>query len=76
MGAPSTVLGTVVPGMNGGGLPLVYAQLSADLPGIYVVAFQIPTSEATGNNVSFSIGIIPVGGSAPIYGAPTTIPVQ
>jgi uncharacterized protein (TIGR03437 family) len=75
-GAPATVLGTVVPGMNGAGLPLVYAQLSEDLPGIYVVAFQIPATEATGNNVSFSIGVIPVGASTAFYSAPTTVPVM
>ncbi len=75
-GAPATVLGDVIPGMNGAGLPLVYAQLSEDLPGIYVVAFQIPANEATGNNVTFSIGIIPVGSSAAFYSAPTTVPVQ
>jgi uncharacterized protein (TIGR03437 family) len=75
-GAPATVLGDVIPGMNGGGLPLVSAQLSEDLPGIYVVAFQIPATEATGNNVPFSIGIIPVGGSTVFYSALTFVPVQ
>lgn len=75
-GTPSMVLGTVVPGMNGGGLQLVSAQLSEDLPGIYLVSFQIPANEATGNNVPFSIGVIPVGGSTAFYSALTTVPVQ
>ena len=74
-GAPSMVLGTVIPGMNGGGLPLVSAQLSEDLPGVYLVSFQIPSTEAQGNN-TFSVGIIPSGGSTPYYSAPVTVPVQ
>ncbi len=75
-GTPASVLGTVIAGLNGGGVPLVSAQLSEDLAGVYVVAFQIPTDEAQGNNIPFSIGIIPVGGSTAYYSAPTTIPVQ
>jgi uncharacterized protein (TIGR03437 family) len=74
-GAPSIVTGTVIPGMSGGGLPLVSAQLSDDLPGVYLVSFQIPSNEAQGNN-TFSIGIIPAGGSTPYYSAPVTVPVQ
>jgi len=74
-GPPAMVLGTVIPGMSGGGLPLVYAQLSEDLPGVYVVAFQIPSTEAQGNEV-FSIGIIPAGGSTAYYSAPAIVPVQ
>jgi uncharacterized protein (TIGR03437 family) len=74
-GAPSMVLGTVVPGMNGGGLPLVYAQASEDLPGIYVVAFQIPSTEAQGSD-TFSIGIIPQGSTTAYYSAPATVPVE
>ncbi len=73
---PSAVLGTVIPGMSGAGLPLVYAQLSEDLPGVYVVAFQIPATETQGNNISFSIGILPAGSTTGYYSAPTTIPVQ
>lgn len=76
LGTPSAVMGTVIPGMNGAGLPLVYAQLSEDLPGVYIVAFQIPESETQGNNIPFSIGIIPVGSSTAYYSAPTTVPVE
>ena len=65
--APSssaTVAGTVIAGMSGQGVPVSYARLSEDLPGIYVVAFQIPSDMTTGNNVTFSVGVVPVGGSA------------
>ena len=62
-GTTATVQGTVVPGMAGQGVPLVYARLSEDLPGVYLVAFQIPASMTTGNNVNFSIGIQASGSS-------------
>jgi uncharacterized protein (TIGR03437 family) len=74
-GATAMVLGTVIPGMAGGGAPLVYAQLSPDLVGIYQVAFQVPTGAPTGD-VTFSIGIIPQGGSNAAYSAITKVPVQ
>jgi len=75
-GTVATVLGTVIPGMAGGGPQLVSAQLSEDLPGVYVVAFQVPTNISPGNNVTFSIGIIPVGGSTAFYSATTKVNVQ
>jgi uncharacterized protein (TIGR03437 family) len=75
-GTTATVQGTVVVGMSGSGVPLVSAQRSEDLPGVYLVAFQIPASMATGNDVTFSIGVIPSGSSTPIYSNPARIPVQ
>ena len=74
-GTPAAVQATVVPGMAGQAIPLVYAQLSEDLPGVYLVAFQIPTSMSTGNNVNFSIGA-QVSGGATVYSGLTTVPVQ
>jgi len=74
-GTPATVLATVVPGMAGTAVPLVSARLSEDLPGVYLVAFQIPTNMSTGNNVNFSIGA-QVSGGATVYSGLTTIPVQ
>jgi len=75
LGTPATVLGTVIPGMNGGGVPLLYAQLSEDLPGIYLVAFQVPTTLPQGND-TLSIGIIPQGSTTAYYSALATVPVQ
>jgi hypothetical protein len=57
-------------------LPLTYARLSADLPGVYLVAFQIPTGSATGNNVVFSIGLVPLNSSTVYYSAGSLIPIQ
>lgn len=73
-GTTATVNGTVVPGMAGQAIPLVSAQLSADLPGIYLVAFQVPTGIQTGNSVNFSIGI-QVNGST-VYSGLSHLPVQ
>lgn len=73
-GTTAAVQGAIVPGMAGQGVPLVYAQLSEDLPGVYVVAFQIPSGMTTGNNVGLSIGI-QVGGTT-VYSGLSKIPVQ
>ena len=75
-GGTAMVQGTVIPGMAGGGAQLVYAQLSEDLPGIYVVAFQIPSGVPTGNDTTFSIGIVPPGSSTAYYSAISKIPVH
>ncbi len=75
-GSSATVQGTVIAGMNGGGVPVVSARLSEDLPGVYVVAFQIPADMTTGNDVTFSVGVVPPGGSAAINSNAVKIPVQ
>ncbi len=68
--------GTVIVGMAGQGVPLNYARLSEDIPGVFIVSFQIPSGIATGNNVSFSIGLLPAGASTAFYSATTKIPIQ
>jgi len=75
-GTTGTVQGNIIVGMNGGGVPFNSAQLSPDLPGVYLVSFQIPSDMATGNDVTFSVGVIPAGGSSTIYSATSKIPVQ
>jgi hypothetical protein len=62
--------------MSGEGAELVYARLSEDLPGIYVVAFQIPSDAATGNDTPFSIGVIPPGSCTAVYSGLSKIPVS
>ncbi len=73
---PLAVQGTVIVGMAGLGLPLNYARLSDNLAGVYVVSFQIPSDITTGNNVTFSVGVILPGASGAIYSATTRVPVQ
>ncbi len=71
--APS---GMVIPGVGGGGATLIYAKLSEELPGVYLVAFQIPSNAPTGNNTTYSISMIPAGASTQVGSATTTIPVS
>ena len=80
-GSAAIVQGTVVVGITntasqGEGALVTEAQVAPDLIGVYEVSFQVPSDAATGNNVSFSMGLIPVGASAPIYSATTKIPVD
>jgi uncharacterized protein (TIGR03437 family) len=74
-GSAVGITGTVIVGLANGGVPLSSIQLSPDLVGVYAVAFQVPTSIASGNQV-FSIGVTPVGSSTTYYSAGCGIPVQ
>jgi hypothetical protein len=63
-----TPTGSIIVGVNNAGAPLVSAQLSTDLIGVFEVTFQIPSSLAstTGSPVTvpFSIGVAPAGTSS------------
>ena len=74
-GVASSVTGKVIVGINNAGVPVSFAQLSEDMLGVYLVAFQIPTGTATGN-VDFSIGVAPVGATTVYYSNPTAIYIQ
>jgi uncharacterized protein (TIGR03437 family) len=77
--APQAVVspkGTVVVGMAGRGLPLISAQLSDELLGVWLVTFTVPTDVPQGNNVTFSISVIPAGSGTPIASGGTSVPVQ
>jgi uncharacterized protein (TIGR03437 family) len=77
--APGAIVapqGTVVVGLAGAGVPLVSAQLSYDVVGLWLVTFSVPSDVRTGTDVPFSISVIPPGSSAPISSAGTIIPVQ
>jgi uncharacterized protein (TIGR03437 family) len=73
-GTTAVVQGTVIVGMAGRAVPFSYARLSEDLPGVYVVGFQIPADMTTGNDVSFSI-TVQVSGT-PYNSGSSRIPVQ
>lgn len=76
-GGNATVLGNVLPGIgNGGSAPLISARLSEDIPGVYVVAFQVPPTAPTGNDVPFSIGVIPPGASSALFSGLSKLPVH
>jgi uncharacterized protein (TIGR03437 family) len=54
--------GIVVVGVAGGGTTINSVQSSTDLTGVFLVNFLVPTGQ-TGNNVPFSVGVIPPGSS-------------
>ena len=74
-GTAAAVTGQVVVGIQNAGVPVTFAQLSEDLIGVYLVAFQIPVGTPTGNDV-FSIGVVPTGSSTPYYSNPAAIYIQ
>ena len=66
LGKGAFVLGKVIAGITnsagqGEGALVTGARYAPDLIGVYEVAFQIPFDAATGNNVTFSMSIIPAG---------------
>jgi uncharacterized protein (TIGR03437 family) len=75
---PSIVNNAVIVGVNNEGAPVTTAQLSPDIVGVYYVEFQIPSDAPQNNNVVFSIGVIPVGATQPIYSnsGGAKIPIQ
>jgi uncharacterized protein (TIGR03437 family) len=75
-GTPSTVNAEVIVGINNAGTIVQSAALSPDRQGVYLINFQIPQGAPQDNNVVFSVGVIPVGSSAPNYSTGSKIPVQ
>ena len=80
-GNDAIVQGTVIVGVTnnagqGEGVSVISARVAPDLIGMYEISFQMPSDAATGNNVSFSMALIPVGSSTPIYSGTVKIPIQ
>jgi len=75
-GGPALVTGSVIVGFNTGAVPVVQAERSKDLPGVYLVAFDIPKDAPISNNVNFSIGVVPAGSNSAYYSTLGKIPVS
>ena len=80
-GTDAVVQGILIMGVTntagqGEGVRVFDARVAPDLIGVYEIPFLMPADAATGNNVSFSIGVIPAGSSTPIYSATAKIPIQ
>jgi uncharacterized protein (TIGR03437 family) len=79
-GANDTVQGTVIVGIaaNGSasGESPISASLTQDIVGVYLVAFQVPSSVPSGTNVGFSISVLPQGGSTIYNSTLGAFPVQ
>ena len=80
VGRDTVVAGTVQVGLSGtGGLQVVSARQAPDTIGIYEIQFLLPSNATTGNSVTISLGITPLGGGssgAPVYAVNSTIPIQ
>jgi uncharacterized protein (TIGR03437 family) len=79
-GADAIVQGILIMGVintigQAEGVRVSTARVAPDLIGVFEIPFQVPSDAATGNNVSFSIGVIPVGSGTPIYSAIAKIPI-
>jgi uncharacterized protein (TIGR03437 family) len=80
-GTDAIVQGALIMGVTnnagqGEGVRVTNARVAPDLIGVFEIPFQVPSDAATGNDVSFSIGVIPVGASTPIYSATAKMPIQ
>ncbi len=74
-GSSPSVLGTIIVGMNGQGVPLNSASVSTDLVGVETVSFVVPSSTSSGNS-TFSIGVLPQGSSTVYYSQVGVFPIQ
>jgi len=74
-GSSPTFQGTIIIGMNGGGVPMVAATVSPDLVGVETVSFIVPTTTPSGNS-TFSVGVLPSGSSTAYYSTLGLFPVQ
>ena len=80
-GIDAVVQGILIMGVTntagqGEGVRVSTARVAPDLIGVFEIPFLVPSDAATGFNVSFSIGVIPVGSSTPIYSATAKIVIQ
>jgi uncharacterized protein (TIGR03437 family) len=80
-GTDAIVQGALIMGVTntsgqGEGVRVATARVAPDLIGVFEIPFLVPSDAATGNNVSFSIGVIPAGATTPIYSATAKLPIQ
>jgi hypothetical protein len=68
-----TDLGSIVVGVNNGGVRVVSAKYAHNLIGAYEIAFQVP-DDAPAGNLNFAVAVRQ-GGNL-IFGNPSLIPVQ
>lgn len=77
IGADALATGTVIVGISGsGGATVTSARLGANMIGVFEVAFIVPANAPQGNNVAFSVGVVPVGLTNAINSLTSTLPIQ
>jgi uncharacterized protein (TIGR03437 family) len=75
IGATATVRAQLIVGVNNAGAPLIDAQLSPDLMGVYTVDFMVPTNAPQGNNIVLSLAANAIDGSVTQFSAGSKIPI-
>jgi uncharacterized protein (TIGR03437 family) len=75
IGVTATVRAQLIVGVNNAGAPLIDAQLSPDLLGVYTVDFLVPTTAPQGNNIVLSLAANAIDGSVTQFSAGSKIPV-
>jgi uncharacterized protein (TIGR03437 family) len=74
---PSTVdTSQVTVGVDNNGVPVIQAELSLDMIGVYTVQFQVPSDAPQGNNIAFSVAFSPAGAASRLYSAPSSMPIE
>lgn len=79
-GSSANVQGIVIVGISSNGSASgetpSSAALTQDIVGVYLVAFQVPSSVPSGSTVGFSVGVLPQGGNTVYYSVLGSFPVQ
>jgi uncharacterized protein (TIGR03437 family) len=77
IGADAQATGTVIVGISGsGGVAVTSARIGANMIGVFEVAFIVPANAPQGNNIAFSVGVVPAGSTNAINSVTSTIPIQ
>jgi uncharacterized protein (TIGR03437 family) len=77
IGADALATGTVIVGISGsGGATVTSARIGANMIGVFEVAFIVPANAPQGNNIGFSVGVVPAGSINAINSVICTIPIQ
>jgi uncharacterized protein (TIGR03437 family) len=70
-----TVNGSLVVGVNNGGVLILSAKYAYGMVGVYEIAFQLPQNAGTGNSVPFAM-FETINGADLQFGEPSLIPIQ
>lgn len=73
---PSGGLNTVIVGVNHQGAPVIAAQLSPDMVGVYWVTFTVPGNAPVSNDVPFSVAVVGPTDGVKRESAGTTMPIS
>jgi uncharacterized protein (TIGR03437 family) len=77
IGADARATGTVIVGISGsGGVTVTSARIGANMIGVFEVAFLVPLNAPQGNNIAFSVGVVPAGSATAVNSVTSTIPIQ